>query len=488
MKKKVSIALIFVLMLSCLTACGGGGESTASGESSVAAEETKQTEKTSAKKMQEGDKVFEQKSSPDIPEGYEQVEWSDQLPREMTYKYVKIMNPQTEMVGVATYDGEIIIDPEYSGISLATSDDTDDYFLVDYEGKLGVINGSGKVIIEPAITGHTRSNSGRLMYFETYEGGVTCITLNMTTGDEFGRFDIPTASAQTTIESTVWGPYYWICPVAEDETGDLVSLGIRDYEGNVLSDLPFAFSGPGDFEINLEVNWQVVGDGYTSQQIKETDDTIKYYIFNKDGQVVAGPYDSVETCSNAFVCTNNGVKEIYAPSLQQASINADFLGEQNLKAVFDSGVALYDTDANPSLHEIYLRDLETGESTVIAEDAFNREKIFLETERFIYLSNDTYKFVDLKGNPIGDDRYYDLCEADPVDEMEQFDGVFLKQENGDWVYVDGDGNLSKEDGLFHGDEDAPTTYNDLPIVGFWEYEGTPCVVVEEEDKQVGYVL
>ena len=76
MKKKVSIALIFVLMLSCLTACGGGGESTASGESSVAAEETKQTEKISAKKMQEGDKVFEQKSSPDIPEGYEQVEWS----------------------------------------------------------------------------------------------------------------------------------------------------------------------------------------------------------------------------------------------------------------------------------------------------------------------------------------------------------------------------------------------------------------------------
>ena len=151
-------------------------------------------------------------------------------------------------------------------------------------------------------------------------------------------------------------------------------------------------------------------------------------------------------------------------------------------------MALYDTDANPSLHEIYLRDLETGESTVIAEDAFNREKIFLETERFIYLSNDTYKFVDLKGNPIGDDRYYDLCEADPVDEMEQYDGVFLKQENGDWVYVDGDGNLSKEDGLFHGDEDAPTTYNDLPIVGFWEYEGTPCVVVEEEDKQVGYVL
>lgn len=65
MKKKVSIALIFVLMLSCLTACGGGGESTASGESSVAAEETKQTEKISAKKMQEGIK-FLNKNLPQI--------------------------------------------------------------------------------------------------------------------------------------------------------------------------------------------------------------------------------------------------------------------------------------------------------------------------------------------------------------------------------------------------------------------------------------
>lgn len=135
---------------------------------------------------------------------------------------------------------------------------------------------------------------------------------------------------------------------------------------------------------------------------------------------------------------------------------------------------------------ISVRNLETGEDKVISENG-HVSKSFSEEERLIYQSNDTYKLTDLEGNQIGDDRYYDMYKPEYYD-FQTFSGVFLKQENGDWVYVDGDGNLSEETGLFHGDEDAPTTYNDLPIVGFWEYEGTPCVVVEEEDKQVGYAL
>ena len=81
---------------------------------------------------------------------------------------------------------------------------------------------------------------------------------------------------------------------------------------------------------------------------------------------------------------------------------------------------------------------------------------------------------------MGEERYYGIFETGF--------GVLLKQDNGDWVYVDEEGNLSEETSLFHGDDDKPTTYNDLPIVGYWSYEGTPCVVVEEDGKQVGYAL
>ena len=64
-------------MLSCLTACGGGGASTASGENSAAAEETKQVEKTSAKSGS-GDRVFERDLTRTIPEGYEELDWFDE--------------------------------------------------------------------------------------------------------------------------------------------------------------------------------------------------------------------------------------------------------------------------------------------------------------------------------------------------------------------------------------------------------------------------
>ena len=168
-------------------------------------------------------------------------------------------------------------------------------------------------------------------------------------------------------------------------------------------------------------------------------------------------------------------------SKKEYEIN-DFVKDDRLYGVFDEGMALYEPIDEENA--VALRNLETGETSVIIEDG-DVERCYIDTNRFLYESNDTYKLADLEGNLIGEDRYYDMHEAEYYD-FQTFDGVFLKQENGDWVYVDG--NLSKEDGLFHGDEDAPTTYNELPIVGFWEYEGTPCVVVEEEDKQVGYAL
>lgn len=118
MKKNISIALIFVLILSCLTACGSGGASTASDENSATAEETKQVEKTSAKSGS-GDRVFERDLNRAIPEGYEELDWFDEednVPVKVMVEYSLIKNPKTEMVGLATYDGDIVIEAEYSDL------------------------------------------------------------------------------------------------------------------------------------------------------------------------------------------------------------------------------------------------------------------------------------------------------------------------------------------------------------------------------------
>lgn len=475
MKKKVSIALIFVLMLGCLTACGGGGEATASGESSVAAEETKQTEKTSVKDGS-GDRVFERDLNRTIPEGYEELDWfdeEDKVPVKVMVEYSLIENPQTEMVGLATYDGEIAIEAEYSDLDFMYRDGEKAFFYATYEDERGVLDESGKEII-PFDAAYGQYDGNRFVRVEEKDGSKSCVTYEITTGDELGRFDM--AYEEFTLENNGWLNLW--------NTANDSSLFV-DCNGTAISDKKLDSSA---FTRTVSVTF---GDGYSIQGFQEADG-VGYYIFDKDGNIVAGPYNIVIDYSDEAAFLYNTDTDLVVFAFGQEFQVGDFLKKNDdLNEVFNNKFILFESHGDGVIEygedeKISVRNLETGENSVLVDDGFVEESFF-KTESFIYRNNDTYKYVDLEGNPIGDDRYYDMYEAEYYD-FQTFDGVFLKQENGDWVYVDGDGNLSKETGLFHGDEDAPTTYNDLPIVGFWEYEGTPCVVVEEEDKQVGYAL
>lgn len=485
MKKKVSIALIFVLMLSCLTACGGGGESTASGESSVAAEETKQTEKISAKGGS-GDRVFERDLNRTIPEGYEEVEWDKDsgIPVEVMEEYTKIENPKTEMVGLVTYDGKIVVEPEYSNLYYMWSHEGEVYFGIKYEGKTGVINSKGEETVKLDKMGAITYYENRMLRFETNENSVTCISYDITTGEKLGSFDVQTTLPDLVIGETIVGPNGWICPVGGDSWDTMHSLGIVNPNGEKISNTEFGILEAGGSKTGLNLGYSMI-NGLSCQMVNEGGEN-KYGIVDENGNVVSQLHDYAipyRTYGNAFLLYDMSYVVFDTESKKEYEIN-DFVKDDRLYGVFDEGMALYEPIDEENA--VALRNLETGKTSVIIEDG-DVERCYIDTNRFLYESNDTYKLADLEGNLIGEDRYYDMYEAEYYD-FQTFDGVFLKQENGDWVYVDGDGNISKETGLFRGDEDAPTTYNDLPIVGFWEYEGTPCVVVEEDDKQVGYAL
>ena len=475
MKKKVSIALIFVLMLSCLTACGGGGASNASGESSATAEETKQVEKTSAK-TGSGDRVFERDLNRTIPEGYEELDWFDEkdnVPVKVMVEYSLIENPQTEMVGLATYDGDIVIEAEYSDLEFMYRSGEKVFFYATYEDEKGVLDESGKEII-PFDAAYGQHDDNRFVRVEEKDGGKSCVTYEIATGDELGRFDME--YEEFTLENNGWLNLW-------NSTNDN-SLFV-DCNGTAISDKKLDSSA---FTRTVSVTF---GDDYSIQGFQEADG-VGYYIFDKNGNIVAGPYNSVIDYSDeaAFLYNTDTDLVVFAFG-QEFQVGGSLKKNDDLNEVFNNKFILFESHGDGMIgygedEKILVRNLKTGENSVLVDDGFVEESFF-KTESFIYRSNDTYKYVDLEGNPIGDDRYYDMYEAEYYD-FQTFSGVFLKQENGDWVYVDGDGNLSKEDGLFHGNEDAPTTYNELPIIGFWEYEGTPCVVVEEEDKQVGYAL
>lgn len=481
MKKKVSIALIFVLMLSCLTACGGGGASTASGENSAAAEETKQVEKTSAKSGS-GDRVFERDLTRTIPEGYEELDWfdeKDKVPVKVMVEYSLIENPKTEMVGLATYDGDIVIEAEYSDLEFMYRDGEKVFFYATYEDERGVLDEIGKEVI-PFDAAYGQYEGNRFVRVEEKDGSKSCVTYEITTGEELGRFDM--TWAYFTLDSNGW-----IKMDSEDERGISEFACIVDSNGNQISDQYIS-------KINLIGAYKDWTYGQIDEEGVEEAVLENWYIFDETGQIVAGPYDFVEPAGNGFLCGNSGeqtgtwIMSIYDPAENKEYPVDDFLKYYDaFYYAYDNALVTYAQNQEESDRSgVSVRNLETGEDTVISESGHVSES-FSEKERLIYNSNDTYKLADLEGNLIGDDRYYDMYEAEYYD-FQTFSGVFLKQENGDWVYVDGDGNLSKEDGLFHGNEDAPTTYNELPIIGFWEYEGTPCVVVEEEDKQVGYAL
>lgn len=487
MRKKVSIALIFVLMLGCLTACGGsGGETSSSSASTESTETPEQVEQTSAE-ISAGDRVFERALNRTIPEGYEEVEWDDDVPAGVTEMYTLIENPQTEMLGLADYEGNIVIETKYSNLDYVYRTTDQCYFTAEYEGETGIINGDGEetVAFDDA---DFKLRDKRMLRFEVNADVVTCISLNITNGEEIGRFDVQTSSTETTISETEMGPNEWIFPVASNLT-EKYNVGIWSSEGRQLNDIEV-----GSFGINsLVVTDSATATGFTCQAVKSSDGDIQneICIFDKEGNIVFGPYKRSteknvledDQYDNIFLIfeyepesSNYFINPIiYDPQLdKEISVEGILSDESDLVGVFDNSVALI----YPDTGGIAKLDLQT-EEVVSLQNEGSVSRMFNSSGRYVYKSNDTYKISDLEGNNIGD-RYYDICHISA--------GVFLKLENGDWVFVDNDGNFSEETDIYHGDEDEPTTYNGHSMFGFWPYKGVNCVVVEEDGKQVGYAL
>ena len=492
MRKKASIALIFILMLGCLTACSSnGGETSSSSASTESTETPEQVEQTSAE-ISSGDRVFERALNRTIPEGYEEVEWDDDVRAGVTEMYTLVENPQTEMLGLADYEGNIVIETKYSNLDYVYRTTDQCYFTAEYEGETGIINGDGEetVAFDDA---DFKLHDKRMLRFEVEDNIVTCISLDITNGEEIGRFEIQTSSTETTISGTEMGPNGWVFPVAGNLSEEY-SLGIWSSEGRQLNDIEMQTFGLSGLRNELETRDSATDNGYTCQPIKSSDgdSEAELCIFDKDGNIVAGPYKrsgeniklydyQYDSIFLIYEDEWNGGDHfidpiIYVPELdKEISVEGILDDRLDLAGVFDNGVALIYTEDGG----IAKLDLQTAEVTP-AQEKGDLLMMFKGGDRYIFRSNETYKISDLEGNEIGDNRYYNIYYIST--------GAFLKLENGDWVYVDVDGNLSEETSLFHGDDDKPTTYNNLPIVGYWSYEGTPCVVVEENGKQVGYAL
>lgn len=374
MKKKVSIALIFVLMLSCLTACGGGGESTASGESSVAAEETKQTEKTSAKGGA-GDRVFERELNRTIPEGYEEVEWDDDVPFGVTEMYTLIENPQTEMIGLADFEGNVIIEAEYSELEYVLQTDDQYFFSAEYEGKTGIINGGGEETVAFEST-EFKLHDKRMLRFEVKDNAVICISIDIMNGKEIGRFEIETSTPDYTVSSTQMGPNDWIFPVVGNPQ-EAKSLGIWSAEGVQLYDKEMKLEKLEGVVRGLETTDLATSDGYSCQPIQSSDGSAEaeLCIFDKEGNIVAGPYkksseghtmqwgliDDVFLIYENF--WNNGENNqyidltMYIPDLdKELSMEGVISTTDDLAGVFENNVALI----YPEGDGIAKFDLSTG--------------------------------------------------------------------------------------------------------------------------------
>lgn len=433
------------------------------------------TESDNQKRENSNNKLFSRSLKRTIPDGYFESEWEDEVetPIEVLQEYTMVVNSNTNMIGLCDYNGNIVIDADYSELSFCALINDVPYFFATYEGKWGVINGEGNVTIpfdddyynnSPEILGNNV-----LQFIIEDSDIVTCVIFDITQG-EIDRFEVY-ASAGNVIAHTILGPNNWI----------LRANRIVDYSGKTLTDAEINFQ---DSNIRRQ---SATSDGYSRQPIR-FNGASDYYILDSNANVISGPYDIVTRYDDMFLCTASDESETLFDPAKNQSYNADVLDKGIIAGIFEKNIVLYSNKEG-----IFTLELFSGNVSQIRQDIpENPEKhrklnkfgsgryLSIYGRTFVYVSNDTYKISDLEGNTVGDERYYDFQDIGY--------GALLKKENGDWVYLNEDGHLSESNGVFHGEGDMASTYNNCAIIGYWKYKDIPCVVVEEGANQVGYAL
>ncbi len=457
------------------------------------------TESDNDKLEESNSKLFSRALERSIPDGYIESKWKDEdeTPIEVLQEYTMIANPNTNMIGLCDYNGNILIDANYSELSFCALINDIPYFFAIYEGKWGVVNGEGTVTIPFDADYYKKSPKSpeilenNVLQFIRTDQGATCIILDITQG-EIGRFDIYTevpgdTSLSVIATETILGPNNWVFPVTyNDKRYELGSMGIVDYAGNTLTNKEIYCLGMGDRR-----SQSATSDGYSYQPIaywktsKVAD--YEYYILDSNANIVSGPYISVTRYDDVFSCVNaSHSRTVFDPAKNQ-SYNADALDGGKIAGILEKNIVLYGNSEG-----IFTLELSSGNVSQIRQDlpekygeidSFDGEPIHylsIYGKTFVYMSNDTYKISDLEGNTVGDERYYGFQDTGY--------GALLKQENGDWVYLNEEGHLSENNSIFHGEGEKASTYNNCAIIGYWKYNDIPCVVVEEGANQVGYAL
>lgn len=445
-------------------------------------------ESNTPKHANSNNKLFSRALKRTIPDGYFESEWEDEVetPIEVLQEYTMVVNSNTNMIGLCDYNGNIVIDADYSELSFCALINDVPYFFATYEGKWGVINGEGNVTIpfdddyynnSPEILGNNV-----LQFIIEDSDIVTCVIFDITQG-EIDRFEVfasasgiaPFAHITT---YTILGPNNWVFLVDYP-----YSLGIVDYSGKTLTDAEIDFYGQPD------PRWQsATSDGYSRQPITSNSTGRDYYILDSNANIISGPYDTVIRYDDMFLCTDSEESETLFDPAKNQSYNADVLDRGKIAGIFEKNIVLYNNKEG-----IFTLELSSGNVSQIRQDIpenpeehgelnkfGSRRYLSIYGKTFVYISNDTYKISDLEGNTVGDERYYDFQDIGY--------GALLKKENGDWVYLNEDGHLSESNGVFHGEGDMASTYNNCAIIGYWKYKDIPCVVVEEGANQVGYAL
>lgn len=266
---------------------------------------------------------------------------------------------------------------------------------------------------------------------------------------------------------------------------------VLDQNGNV-SDAPLDVIGD-------TCIWNAPETSTQGSYVGELDGESGHYILSNDASIISGPYSDVILSNDVFFHVKGGayqngmynVRENRAEDeigfydeitgtdyMIDGSLLSDFMELQSILesekiAVFYGKGNVY--DKSDSGAKIYILNYETSE-VLFQEATYNYEGIY--GDKIVYEKDGTYKCVDVYGNIVEKDRYYDMVHA--------CDGIMLKDETGKWLCFNKNGKIVEGD--IEGTGSAPETYNGYPIMGFWQHEGISCIVTQEEDKQVGYSM
>mgnify|MGYP003290551690 CR=1 FL=1 len=256
------------------------------------------------------------------------------------------------------------------------------------------------------------------------------------------------------------------------------------------------------FELPYKINggWLPMEgqNGYYAMNSLQSEDGYKGCIYNSNGEIIAGPYSQLVRLDDDVFYYHEYAKEMSEYAIDENRVN-DKIGFFDSKDETDylvDGALIGFSDT----FENIIREAKTvifggtsfttGKKFISIINYENNTKGTIEGSylksyegKLIYKSNDTYKYTDWDNQHIFEERYYGYVVV-----LDNFG--FLKNENGEWICLDKNGELLIDYGLFYGVGEQPEYYNDMPIVGYWKHEGVPCVVVEdiEAGMQIGYSL